>query len=55
MTAKIVRFPDVGRPVRRDITEGALIIILPIVRVERHAEPPPKPRVRRKARSKPAA
>ena len=50
MTAQIVRFPDVGRPVRRDITEDALVIILPIIRIERYAEPPPKPRVRRKAR-----
>lgn len=49
MTAQIVRFPDRDRPVRRDITESALVIVLPVVRIERHAEPMPKPKVRRKA------
>jgi len=52
MTAEIVRFPDRGRPVRRDITESALVIILPIIRIERYE--PIKPKVRRKARRRPA-
>ena len=57
MTAQVVRFPDIGRPVRRDITESALVIVLPVVRIERYADPGvegPKPRIRRKARRKPA-
>jgi hypothetical protein len=49
MTAEIVRFRDVNRPVRRDLTESALVIVLPVIRIERYPEPP-KPRVRRKAR-----
>lgn len=49
MSAKIVRFPDQGRPVRRHRTGDAIVIILPIIRIERYAEPP-KPRIRRKAR-----
>lgn len=38
MTAKIIRFPDVGRPVRPGLTESALIIVLPIIRIERYAD-----------------
>ena len=57
VTAEIVRFPDRGRPVRRDITESALVIVLPVIRIERYADPGdegPKPRIRRKARRRPA-
>jgi hypothetical protein len=56
MSAEIVRFPDRCRPVRRDITESALVIVLPVVRIEHYADPvePVKPKVRRKARTRPA-
>ena len=62
MTAKIIRFPDVGRPVRPGLTESALIIVLPIIRIERYADvgefvdlhdaavQSRKPKVRRRAR-----
>jgi hypothetical protein len=54
MTAKIVRYPDPDRKSRhadsvdRDLADSAIIIVLPIIRIERYAEP--KPRVRRKVR-----
>lgn len=58
MTAEIVRFPLVDRPVRRDIVDSAIVIVLPIVRVERYAFEMPsrragkteKMKVRRRAR-----
>ncbi len=39
MTAKIVRFPYRNVPVDQSIIEGALIIVLPVIRIERYAEP----------------
>lgn len=56
MTGKVVRYLDPERKskhadaVDRDLADSAIIIVLPIIRIERYAEPPPKPRVRRKAR-----
>ena len=51
MTAEVVRFPCRDLPVRSDIAGSALIIVLPIIRVERYAEKAPrKPKIRRKAR-----
>lgn len=37
----VIKFPDEGRIVRfgRDADESATIIILPVIRVERHADP----------------
>ncbi len=37
----VIKFPDDGRIVRfgRDVDESATIIILPVIRVERYADP----------------
>jgi hypothetical protein len=37
----VIKFPDEGRIVRfgRDAAESATIIILPVIRVERYADP----------------
>ena len=37
----VIKFPDEGRIVRfgRDVAESATIIILPVIRVERYADP----------------
>jgi hypothetical protein len=37
----VIKFPDEGRIVRfgRDTAESATIIILPVIRVERYADP----------------
>ncbi|HEX4409796.1 MAG TPA: hypothetical protein VH206_13570 [Xanthobacteraceae bacterium] len=37
----VIKFPDEGRIVRfgRDASQSATIIILPVIRVERYAEP----------------
>lgn len=57
MTARIVRYPDPERrsrnadAVHRDPGDSAIIIVLPIIRIERYAEP--KPRRRVKARRRP--
>jgi len=54
MSVKIVRYPDPERKSRnadsvdRDLADSAIIIVLPIIRIERYTEP--KPRGRRKAR-----
>ena len=41
LVGEIIKFPDEGRIVRfgRDASQSATIIILPVIRVERYAEP----------------
>jgi hypothetical protein len=41
LVGTVIKFPDEGRIVRfgRDADESATIIILPVIRIERHAEP----------------
>ena len=54
MTGKVIRFPDPDRRSRepdailRNPSESALIIILPIVRIERLDKAPPPRRRRRR-------
>jgi hypothetical protein len=52
MTAKIIRYRDPERKSRhadsvdRDPGDSAIIIVLPIIRIERYAEPKPRRRVK---------
>jgi hypothetical protein len=41
LVGNVIKFPEEGRIVRfgRDTSESATIIILPVIRVERYAEP----------------
>ena len=40
MVGTVIRFPDDGRIVRfgREVGESATIIILPVIRIERHSD-----------------